>query len=70
MIGNNIQKDLNDAQIIARQLSNLLHDDACSRLQLKKSLSPEVDSLKWTENIYTRCQLAEALCRKLNNLGG
>ncbi|MGK0297427.1 MAG: hypothetical protein ACI9XC_001030 [Gammaproteobacteria bacterium] len=68
MIDNDHTKKISEAQLIARRLNELLHDDACYRLQLKKNYSPPVDNLKWTESIYTRCQLAEALCRKLSSL--
>ena len=68
MIENSQIKNINEAQMIAAQLSELLRDDAFYRLRLKKEYSPNMDPLKWTENVYTRCQLAEALCRKLDVL--
>ena len=68
MIEESKTKNISEAQMIARQLNELLHDDAFYRLQLNKEYSSQVDPLKWTENVYTRCQLAEALCRKLNSL--
>jgi hypothetical protein len=68
MTDNDQTKKISEAQMIAKRLNELLHDDACYRLQLKKDYSPPVDNLKWTESIYTRCQLAEALCRKLSSL--
>ncbi len=66
MIENRQIKNINEAQMIAEQLSELLHDDAVYRLRLKKEYSPTIDPPKWTENVYNRCQLAEALCRKLD----
>ena len=61
-------KELLDARLIADRLNNLLHDDAFHRLKLKKEMAHEFDPMKWSESVYTRCQLAEALCRKLRKL--
>lgn len=61
-------KRINEAFMIAKQLNELLHEDALHRLQLYKDYSDELDSFKWSPNLYQRCQLAEALCRKLDNL--
>jgi len=54
---------------IARELNGLLHEDALHRLQLYKEYNYENDTLKWNPNLYQRCQLVEALCRKLDGLG-
>lgn len=68
MLKNENSKELSDARMIANRLNDLLHDDAYHRLQLNKEMSYEIDPMKWSENVYTRCQLAEALCRKLGRL--
>jgi hypothetical protein len=68
MIDNNMTKNISEAKMIAQQLNDLLHDDAFYRLKLSKEYSSELDPLKWSESVYTRCQLAEALCRKLGSL--
>ena len=64
-----LTNNLNEAIMIARELNGLLHEDALHRLQLYKEYSHEADTLRWNPNLYQRCQLAEALCRKLANLG-
>lgn len=58
--------DILEAKKIARQLNDLLHEDALHRLKLHGEYSPE--DTKWTPNLYHRCQLMEALCRKLNEI--
>lgn len=68
MLKNDTTKELLDARMIANRLNELLHDDAYHRLQLNKEMSHAIDQMKWSENVYTRCQLAEALCRKLGSL--
>lgn len=61
-------KHINEAIMIARELNELLHKDAQHRLQLFKEYSYDSDMQKWNPNLYQRCQLAEALCRKLSDL--
>lgn len=68
MTENELSKRINEAIMIAGKLNELLHDDALHRLQLYKEYSHESDTQKWNPNLYQRCQLVEALCRKLNNL--
>ena len=63
-----LTKRINEAISIARELNELLHEDALHRLRLYKEYSYDADALKWNPNLYQRCQLVEALCRKLNNL--
>ena len=60
--------DINQAIRIARELHVLLHEDALHRLRLYKEYAREGDTLKWSPNLYQRCQLAEALCRTLDRL--
>ena len=67
-MGKELSNKINEAIMIARELNGLLHEDALHRLQLYKQYSHEADTLKWNPNLYQRCQLAEALCRKLDNL--
>jgi pyruvate-formate lyase-activating enzyme len=55
-----------EARKIARQLNDLLHEDALHRLKLHDEYSHENE--KWSPNLYHRCQLMEALCRKLNEI--
>jgi hypothetical protein len=68
MRDNNQFKNIKDVKKIAERLNELLHDDSFHRLELNKEYTPAVDSFNWSENVYNRCQLAEALCRKLSNL--
>ena len=58
--------DIVEARKIARQLNELLHEDALHRLKLHDQYYHE--DKKWTPNLYHRCQLMEALCRKLNDI--
>jgi len=67
-MGKELTNRINEALQIATQLSGLLHEDALRRLQLYKEYAHDADKLNWNPNLYQRCQLAEALCRKLNNL--
>ncbi|OGT84784.1 MAG: hypothetical protein A3G96_06920 [Gammaproteobacteria bacterium RIFCSPLOWO2_12_FULL_52_10] len=59
---------INEAIMIARELNGLLHEDALHRLRIYKEYSYETDTYTWNPNLYQRCQLAEALCRKLASL--
>jgi len=68
MIEKDLTKNINEAKMIAKELNDLLHKDAFQRLQLTKDYSYETGPQKWTQNLYQRCQLAEALCRKLNSV--
>ena len=61
-------RHISEALMIARKLNELLHEDALHRLKLYKEYADESDSPKWNPNLYQRCQLAEALCRKLDSL--
>lgn len=61
-------KTINEAIMIARELNELLHEDALHRLRLYRVYSDDNDIPKWNPNLYQRCQLVEALCRKLNSL--
>lgn len=67
MKNQNLETRLNQARKIARELHNLLHEDAVHRLTLYQTYSYEYDSSKWSPNLYQRCQLVEALRRKLED---
>ncbi len=54
--------------MIAKELYDLLHDDALHRLCLYQEYSRDKDTTKWTPNLYRRCQLAELLHKKLSSL--
>ena len=56
------------ASKMAAELNRLLHEDALHRMQLFKEYARERDALEWTPELYTRCQIAEALCEKLERL--
>jgi hypothetical protein len=58
--------DIVEARKIAKQLNELLHEDALHRLKLHDQYAHETS--KWTPNLYHRCQLMEALCRKLSDI--
>lgn len=64
-----LTKRINEAILIARELNGLLHEDALHRLRLYKEYAYDTDRLNWSPNLYQRCQLVEALCRKLDGLG-
>ena len=59
---------IDDANKIAQELHHLLHEDALHRLRLYRDYSQDTDNSKWTPDLYLRCQLAERLCSKLDNL--
>jgi len=60
--------DINEASKIAKELYDLLHDDALHRLCLYQEYSHDKDTTKWNPNLYRRCQLAELLYKKLISL--
>ena len=63
-----LTRRINEAIMIARELNGLLHEDALHRLRLYREYTDDIDALKWNPNLYQRCQLVEALCRKLDSL--
>lgn len=67
MKNQNLELRLNQARKIARELHNLLHEDAVHRLTLYQNYSNDLDATKWSPNLYQRCQLVEALRRKLED---
>ncbi len=68
MAEKDITKDIAEAKLLASELHGLLHEDALQRLQLYKNYSNKFDDMKWTPSLYQRCQLVDALCKKLNVL--
>ncbi len=58
---------IGEAREIAKELNNLLHDDAFHRLQLYQTYSYDKDANNWTPDLYHRCQLIETLCRRLES---
>ena len=58
---------VNEAKMIAKELYDLLHEDAIHRLCLYQDYSNDRDTSRWTPNLYRRCQLAELLYKKLNS---
>ena len=65
-----IDKQLHEARSIASQLLILMREDAMHRTDLYQVHSDKNDALRWTPDFYRRCQLLEALCRKLDALNG
>ena len=62
---NDIDKRINEARLIAEQLHDLLHEDALHRLDLYQKYSRDPEATKWSPDLYKRCQLVDALRRKL-----
>lgn len=60
-----IDKRISEALLIADQLHHLLHEDALHRLDLYQKYSRDPDASKWSPDLYKRCQLVDALRRKL-----
>lgn len=61
---------ITQARKMATELNRLLHEDALHRMRLFQEYGQDKDSLQWTPELYTRCQIAEALCEKLEGLLG
>jgi hypothetical protein len=61
-------KQISDARKIAEKLNTLLREDALHRLNLYQDYAPDLDAHRWTPDFFQRCQLAEALCRKLDSI--
>ena len=67
MTDQNLILCLDEARMIAKELNTLLHEDALHRLHLYQKYLNVAEDNKWTPNYYHRCQLVEALCRKLES---
>lgn len=63
-----LTNEIKEVRLIAEHLYNLLHEDALHRLDLYKKYTYENDATRWSPDLYKRCQLIEALCRKLDTL--
>lgn len=63
-----LSSQLVDAKCIAQQLSELLREDAIHRLNLYLEYAHDPNATKWTPDLHHRCELAQALCRKLDKL--
>ena len=59
---------VHEARRIARALCDLLHEDSLHRMQLYVKYARDPADNRWTPDLYRRCQLAEALCEKLETL--
>lgn len=62
-------KRLHEALLIVDQLQHLLHEDALHRLHLYQKYSQDPDATRWSPDLYIRCQLVDALRRKLTPPG-
>ena len=67
MKNQNLESRLHQARKIARELHSLLHEDVVHRLTLYQTYAKDFDGTKWSPNLYQRCQLVEALRRKLED---
>ena len=61
---------VSQARKMASELNRMLHEDALQRMRLFKEYGRAQDAMEWTPELYTRCQIAEALCEKLEVLLG
>jgi len=57
-----------EARELAEQLHQLLRDDNVHRLRLYHEYPPDYDTLTWTPNLYHRASIADALCKKLEDI--
>ena len=57
-----------EAREIARRLHQLLQEDTMHRLQLYQKYSEDIDALSWTPDLHHRASIAEALCKKLEEI--
>ena len=65
-----LSNQINEARQIAEHLYNLLHEDALHRLDLYQKYALDNNASRWSPDLYKRCQLIEALRRKLNAIIG
>ncbi len=57
-----------EARELAEKLHQLLREDSVHRLRLYNENSPDMDALTWTPDLYHRASIADALCKKLEDL--
>ena len=67
MNNQDMEKCIREARQIVEQLHHLLHEDALHRLDLYQKYAYDPDGDKWSPDLYKRCQLVDALRRKLGN---
>ena len=53
---------------LAEKLHQLLRDDSVHRLRLYHEYSLDLDVLTWTPDLYHRASIADALCKKLEDM--
>ena len=66
----NLSNQIDEARQIVEHLYNLLHEDALHRLDLFQKYSYDHNANRWSPDLYKRCQLIEALRRKLSTITG
>jgi len=57
-----------EARELAEKLHQLLRDDSVHRLRLYHEYSLDYDTLTWTPDLYHRASIADALCKKLEDI--
>ena len=57
-----------EARELAEKLHQLLRDDSVHRLRLYHEYSLDLDDLTWTPDLYRRASIADALCKKLEDM--
>ena len=57
-----------EARELAEKLHQLLREDSVHRLRLYNEYSPDLDALTWTPDLYRRASIADALCKKLEDI--
>ena len=57
-----------EARELAEKLHQLLRDDSVHRLRLYNEYSLDLDALTWTPDLYHRASIADALCKKLEEI--
>ena len=65
-----LSNQIDEARQIAEHLYTLLHEDALHRLDLYQKYAHDNNANRWSPDLYKRCQLIEALRRKLNTIIG
>jgi len=57
-----------EARELAEKLHQLLREDSVHRLRLYNEYSLDLDALTWTPDLYHRASIADALCKKLEDI--
>lgn len=66
MTNADLNTQLHEARTIVEHLHHLLHEDAMHRLELYQKYSRDPDATRWSPDLYKRCQLIDALRKKLD----